>query len=116
MPFSGERYSFRDLTGEDKPGNMLFSWLSLIVAVAAVALSFLPPWSAVVGIVAIVLAILSRLRLGYFDGMTIAGMIISIVAIVFGLLFLLWRELLPGLGAGVDVVRTAMLTGAPLPL
>ena len=62
-----------------------FSIISLILSVIYVLL-FIFPWVAIVlGIVGVVFSLLSRRSLGYFDGFSLAGLIVGIFGIVFAI-------------------------------
>lgn len=62
-----------------------WSVASLCVAIASV-LCCCSPWCAVgFGALGIIFAIISRNRIGYFDGPAIAGLIVAIFGVVFGI-------------------------------
>ena len=62
-----------------------FSIISLVLSVLSVLL-FIFPWVAIVfGIAGVVFSLLSRYNLGYFDGFSLAGLIVGIFGIVFGI-------------------------------
>ena len=82
LPFSGDRYSFRTLTGKDKPVNMIFSVLSLLCGLAAIGMLFVHAIPALVcGGLAVLFSIVSRYRIGYFDGKAIAGIMLGVFAL-----------------------------------
>ncbi len=62
-----------------------FSVISLILSVISVFL-FVFPWAAIaLGVLGVVFSVLSRRNLGYFDGFSLAGLIVGIFGIVFGI-------------------------------
>lgn len=69
---------------DGKAKSRVWSVASLIVACVSV-LCCCAPWCAVVfGVFGIVFAIISRNSIGYFDGLAIAGLIVGIFGVVFG--------------------------------
>ena len=75
------------------PRSRVWSVVSLAVAIASVILSvicisywilFIPIVSAVMGVAAVLFSLLSRRNLGYFDNVSIAGIIIGAMGTVFG--------------------------------
>lgn len=91
LPFSGERYSFRDLTGKDKPGNLLFSCLSLIAGALGAILSFFTVWALLPAALAVAFALIARRKNGYFDGLAIGGIALGVFGAVLALLLPLWK-------------------------
>lgn len=67
-----------------KPKNMGWSVVSLVSGIISVICCCLGVTGIFLGAVAIVSSILSRKSLGYFDGMSIAGLILGIFGVVFG--------------------------------
>ena len=75
--------------------SRLWSVLALIASVLSILLSY--PASAVgivLGIVAIALCVVSRLKIGYFDKLSIAALICAIFGIVFSIAFIILRAIL----------------------
>lgn len=69
-----------------KPRTMIYSVLSLILGIASFILCCCGGWFGLgLGVLAIVFSIVSRRHLGYFDGMSIAGLVLGICGTVFGL-------------------------------
>ena len=68
---------------EPKPKSRIWSVLGFIGAVLSVIFCFLPVLGIIFGIVAIGLSVLSRIKLGYFDGFGIAALLTGIFGIVF---------------------------------
>ena len=69
----------------EKPKTILFSLLSLTLAVVALACGLFGFVGAILGAVAIVLAIVSRFHLDYFDPKSVIALTVGIVAVIFGL-------------------------------
>lgn len=69
-----------------KPKTIAFSILSLIFGIFSLVICCCSGWIAVIfGLSAIVLSLISRRHLGYFDGMSVAGLVLGISGTVFGL-------------------------------
>lgn len=82
---NGERdYAFQTLNKRGKPKTIGWSIAALVTGIiSAVTCSF--GWSSLIlGIAAIVFSSVSRKTLGYFDGRSIAGLILGIFGTVFG--------------------------------
>ena len=62
-----------------------FSVVSLIISVISIFLFVFPPVAIALGVTGVVFSLLSRKNLGYFDGFSIAGLIVGIFGIVFGI-------------------------------
>ena len=62
-----------------------WSVASFAVALASVLCCCLSWFGLVTGVLAIVFAVVSRKTIGYFDGLAIAGLIIGIFGLVFGI-------------------------------
>ncbi len=78
---------FQDLT---KPKSKALSVASLVTGIIAVICCCLG-WSGIVlGAAAIATAIISRVKLGYFDGMAIAGLVLGIFGFVTGLILVIF--------------------------
>lgn len=78
-------YAFRTVMRNGRPKTLGWSVASMVCGIVGVVCCCFG-WSALfLGAIAIALAIVSRVKLGYFDGMSIAGLILGIFAFVFGL-------------------------------
>ena len=64
--------------------SKIFSVASFAVALCSVLCCCLPWFGLVTGILSVVFAVVSRKTIGYFDGLAVAGLIIGIFGIVFG--------------------------------
>ena len=75
--------------------SRLWSVLALIAAVLSILLCYFAPVPGIVlGALAIALCIVSRLRIGYFDGFSIAALICAIFGIVFSISFIILSAIL----------------------
>lgn len=80
---SNNEYAFQSIMRNGKPKNIGFSVASLVVGIISVVCCCFG-WTFIMGILAIVFAVISRKNLGYFDGLSIAGLILGIFGVVFG--------------------------------
>ena len=89
MNEEGEKdYAFQTLNRRGRPKTIGWSIAALVTGIiSAVTCSF--GWSSLVlGIAAIVFSAVSRRILGYFDGRSIAGLILGIFGTVFGIVMI----------------------------
>ena len=82
--------------GNFVPGTRLWSVLSFVCGVVSLALCWLGFWAILPGALGLVFAVFSRIKLGYFDGLCLAGLIVSICGVVIGGCVGICRVLLPG--------------------
>ncbi len=68
-----------------KPKSRAWSVASLILSIISVLCCCSPIIAITAGVVALACSIVSRKTLGYFDGLSIAGLIVAIFGIVFGI-------------------------------
>lgn len=80
----GEEYAFRTLDRRGRPKKLGWSLASLICGIVGAFTSSFGFSGIILGICAIVFAIISRRILGYFDGRSIAGLILGIFSFIFG--------------------------------
>lgn len=78
-----ERYY--EVFDKDKPKYILWSLISAILGGISVICAFFGWGGLIVGIAAVAFAIVSRVNLKYFDKITIAGLILGIFGMVFGM-------------------------------
>ena len=78
-------FAYQGVNNFGKPKTMGWSVVSLVAGIISVVCCCLGITGIIFGAVAIVAAILSRRVLGYFDGLSIAGLVLGIFGIVFGL-------------------------------
>lgn len=66
----------------------LWSVISLVLAIAALPFCYFLPWcGAIIAALAVGAALFSRLRLGFFTGLSVFSMILGIIGTVSGVLF-----------------------------
>ena len=81
--YNPDQYAFNNvINGKHK--TMGWSVASMVVGIISVVCCCLGWSGLILGTMAIVLAIVSRKNLGYFDGMSIAGLVLGIFGLVFG--------------------------------
>ncbi len=81
---NGEDYIYKKVM-LDKQHSRAWSLASLIVSIASLICCCFVSWLGIVlSSFSIVFAIISRKNIGYFDGLSLAGLIIGIFGIVFG--------------------------------
>ena len=83
--YDKESYAYEILNPNGKPKTKLFSIIALVFGILSVAFCSAAYFAIIVAVAAIVFAVISRIKLGYFDGMTIAGLIIAIFGLVLGI-------------------------------
>lgn len=90
-----QEYAFQMVTKNGKPKTKGWAVASMVLGILSVVCCCFG-WSGILmGAGAIILAIVSRRNLGYFDGMTIAGLILGIFGFVFGATVLIYTLTLP---------------------
>lgn len=87
---NGEEYAFQTLGRNGRPKTIAWSIASLAMGIIAVFTSFFGWSSLILGAAAIIFACLSRRMLGYFDGRSIAGLILGIFGAVFGVSMIIY--------------------------
>ena len=88
-------YAFRTVMRNGKPKTMGWSVASLVLGIISVVCCCFGYASLILGVLAIVFSVLSRKALGYFDGLSIAGLILGIFGLVFGLAVVIGALLVP---------------------
>ena len=78
---SDERYN--EIFSKSKHKTRLWSVISLALAIAALATCFLGLPGLILAVLAVVMSLVSRKALGYFDGISIGGFISGIFGTVF---------------------------------
>ena len=79
-----KEYAFKAIMN-GKQNSRVWSALSLAAGIISIVFSYFSWFALICGIIAVALAVFSRINLGYFDGIAIAGLITGIFGIVFGL-------------------------------
>ncbi len=90
-----EDYAFQTLMRNGRPKTMGWSLASLILGVISIACCCLSYAGVIFGIAAIIVAVIARRSLGYFDGMCIAGLLLGIFGVVFGVAMIILIESIP---------------------
>ena len=81
---NSEEVRYEELYDAGAPRSRFLSVASLVLGIISVALSFTGWWVLIIGALAILVSLASRKNLKYFDGMSIAGLILGIFGLVFG--------------------------------
>lgn len=81
---NNEGYERENQTVEVKSRSRLFALLSLIFGILSVALGIVGVVGIVLGALAAVCSIISRVRMGYFDSLSLIGLIAAIIGIAAG--------------------------------
>ena len=79
-----EKFIYKNLFKE-KNNTRVWSLASLLAAVLSVIFCFLPVLGIILSLFSVALSVVSRRVLGYFDGLSIAGLIVGIFGFVFGI-------------------------------
>ena len=88
------QYTYQNVSSFDKPKTMAWSVASLVLGIISIICCCLGWTGLIFGVAAIIFSVISRKTLGYFDGMSIAGMITGIFGLVFGAVMLLGAMML----------------------
>ena len=78
-------YAFNVLNNKGRPKTLGWSVASMVTGILSVVCCCFGWTGMIFGIGAIILSIVSRKSLGYFDGMSIAGLVTGIFGLVFGI-------------------------------
>ena len=81
-------YSYKSVM-EVKSKNRGFAIASMILGIISIVCCCVYYIGLVAAVLAIVFAVISRVRMGYFDGFAIAGLITGIIGAVFGIAMLI---------------------------
>jgi O-antigen ligase len=93
--YNNEEYAFQTLMRNGRPKTVAWSVASLIMGIVSVVCCSLGWTGIVLGALAVIFAILSRRMLGFFDGMSIAGLVLGIFGLVFGVAVVIAINSLP---------------------
>ena len=93
--YNEQEYAFQTLMRNGRPKTVAWSVASLIAGIVSVVCCSLGWTGIILGALAVIFAILSRRMLGYFDGMSIAGLILGIFGFVFGVAWVVAMNSLP---------------------
>ncbi len=75
--------AFAIVNEKGKPKTLIWSVTALICAVVSLALSTLGWAGLILGAVAIILSVIARVKMGYFNGFIIAAILCSIFSVIF---------------------------------
>lgn len=75
-------YSFQTIM-DIKSRNRGFAIASMILGIFSILCCCFTYIGLIIGVLSIVFAVVSRVRMGYFDGMAIAGLVLGIIGVVF---------------------------------
>ena len=78
----------------NKQNSRTFSIVSLILSIISVVCCCSPWVSLLLAVLGIVFSVYSRRNIGYFDGLSIAGLVVGIFGCVFSLVSIFWGLLL----------------------
>ena len=81
---NGDDYVYKKVM-LDKQHSRAWSVLSLTASIGSLLCCCFSSVGIILGILAIVFAIISRRNIGYFDGLSLAGLIVGIFGTVFGI-------------------------------
>ncbi len=81
-PSEKPEYAYQNVVG-DRRNTRLFSILSLVISAISVLCCLFPVAGITLGALALGLGIYSRVNIGYFDGLSLGGIITSIFGVVF---------------------------------
>ena len=77
-----EEYAYKNVITKNS-NTRLFSLISVFFAAFSVILSFVPWVGFIFGLISIAFSLISRKKLGYFEGFALVGLIIGIFGFVF---------------------------------
>lgn len=105
------KYAYETVSSFGRPKTMAWSLVAMITGIMSLSLSFFG-WAAIaLGIIAITCSAVSRKTLGYFDKMSLVGLILGIFGIVCGAAILValslageefWQAFLDAFREGYD--------------
>jgi len=82
--FENNGFAYQQVNNFGRPKTMGWSVVSLVAGIISVVCCCLGITGIVFGAAAILASVLSRKALGYFDGLSIAGLVLGIFGVVFG--------------------------------
>ena len=82
-------YLFKMVTNNGKPKTYGWSIASLVCGILSVVCCCMGYSAIIFGILAIALSFISRKNLGYFDGMSIAGLVLGIIGFILGVVLII---------------------------
>ena len=85
---NGTQYSYHAVM-DVKSNNRGFAIASMVLGIVAIVCCCFYYVGLVAAVLAIVFSVISRVRMGYFDGFAVAGLIMGIIGLVFGVAILI---------------------------
>ena len=79
-----EKFIYKNILKENNK-TRVWSLASLVAAVFSIVFCFLPVLGIIFSLFSVALSVVSRRVLGYFDGLSIAGLTVGIFGFVFGI-------------------------------
>ena len=79
-----EEVRYEDIFDKSKPKTLGWSVASMVLGILSLVCCCLPFGGLAFSVAAVVLSVVARKTLGYFDGMAIAGLILGIFGLVMG--------------------------------
>ena len=87
---SSDEDRYYEVMDSSKPKTKAFSVVSLTLGIISILFCFIGWLGFIVGIAAIAFSAVSRIKLGYFDSMSVAGLILGIFGVVFGAFYMIF--------------------------
>lgn len=81
---------YYEIFNKDKPKKMIWSIVSVVLAISSVVCCFFGWIGLIIGVIAVGFSLISRYSLKYFDMLSIIGLIVGIFGIVFGSVCFAW--------------------------
>ena len=75
--------AFAIVNEKGKPKSLIWSIISLVLAILSVVLSALGWAGLIIGVCAIAFAVIARVKMGFFNGFIIAALLCSIFGVIF---------------------------------
>lgn len=101
---NGEQFIYKQVI-DDKQKNRIWSVGSLVIGILSVLCCCLEWPGAIFGVLAIVFSIISRKKLGYFDGLSIAGLILGICGVVFSVCMIVFGYVIETTGFYDELIK-----------
>lgn len=94
-PQGEDGYAYKTVI-KNKQNRRTWSVVSIVLAVLSILLLYFPIVSLILGALSVGAGAVSRINLGYFDKLTLAGIIIGIFGIVFSIAGLIFGGIIAG--------------------
>lgn len=86
-------YAYKSIL-ENNKNSRIWSVASLVAGILSVVFCFLPVLGIIIALFSVALAVISRRVIGYFDSIAIAGLVVGIFGLVFGVGYSIFDALL----------------------